>query len=205
MSEWFNYTAALKILIFGLLIGAGLPALFAVGVRMQRRRRRGSRPRRSRARQELRVGRAQLGDLRAGVGRGDHRRAVRRTGLHRPSDRRCTSSAPSRSSIAQDDVRSFIGRIVALDLPRAIPKGCPAPTGSRCSRCSSGGSPTTSQDRRQCVDPAGRVRQRRHRRARSPKSPTTLPTPDDIERVRERLGRQGLAARRRRATPRTRG
>lgn len=34
MSAWFNYIAAFKILIFGLLVGAGLPALFAVGVRL---------------------------------------------------------------------------------------------------------------------------------------------------------------------------
>lgn len=34
MSEWFNYTAAFKILVFGLLMGAGLPALFALAVRM---------------------------------------------------------------------------------------------------------------------------------------------------------------------------
>lgn len=34
MSAWWNYVASLKILIFGLLIGAGLPALFAVGVRL---------------------------------------------------------------------------------------------------------------------------------------------------------------------------
>lgn len=34
MSEWFNYTAAFKILVFGLLMGAGLPALFAIAVRM---------------------------------------------------------------------------------------------------------------------------------------------------------------------------
>ncbi len=34
MSDWFNYTAALKILAVGLLIGAGLPALFAIGVRL---------------------------------------------------------------------------------------------------------------------------------------------------------------------------
>lgn len=34
MSAWFNYTATLKILIFGLLVGGGLPALFAVGVRL---------------------------------------------------------------------------------------------------------------------------------------------------------------------------
>lgn len=34
MSQWFNYTAALKILVFGLLVGAALPALFAVGVRL---------------------------------------------------------------------------------------------------------------------------------------------------------------------------
>jgi hypothetical protein len=31
---WFNYIASLKILFFGLLLGAGLPALFAVGVRL---------------------------------------------------------------------------------------------------------------------------------------------------------------------------
>jgi len=34
MSTWFNYTATLKILVFGLLVGALLPALFAVGVRL---------------------------------------------------------------------------------------------------------------------------------------------------------------------------
>ncbi|BBY80384.1 hypothetical protein H7I53_20980 [Mycolicibacterium pulveris] len=34
MSDWFNYIAALKILAVGLLIGAGLPALFAIGVRL---------------------------------------------------------------------------------------------------------------------------------------------------------------------------
>ena len=34
MSAWFNYTAVLQILVVGLLIGAGLPALFAIAVRM---------------------------------------------------------------------------------------------------------------------------------------------------------------------------
>jgi hypothetical protein len=34
VSQWFNYEAALKILVFGLLMGAGLPALFAIGVRL---------------------------------------------------------------------------------------------------------------------------------------------------------------------------
>ena len=34
MSAWFNYAAAIKILVFGLVVGAGLPALFAVGVRI---------------------------------------------------------------------------------------------------------------------------------------------------------------------------
>jgi hypothetical protein len=34
MSTWFNYEASLKILIFGLLLGSGLPALFALGVRV---------------------------------------------------------------------------------------------------------------------------------------------------------------------------
>lgn len=34
MSTWFNYAATAKILIFGLLAGAALPALFAVGVRL---------------------------------------------------------------------------------------------------------------------------------------------------------------------------
>jgi hypothetical protein len=33
MSTWFNYQASLKILFFGLLLGSGLPALFALGVR----------------------------------------------------------------------------------------------------------------------------------------------------------------------------
>jgi hypothetical protein len=35
MTDWFNYTATLKTLIFGLLVGAGLPALFAIGVRLR--------------------------------------------------------------------------------------------------------------------------------------------------------------------------
>lgn len=34
MTAWFNYVATLKILVFGLLIGAALPALFALGVRL---------------------------------------------------------------------------------------------------------------------------------------------------------------------------
>ena len=34
MSQWFNYVAAFKILVFGLVLGAGLPALFAVAVRV---------------------------------------------------------------------------------------------------------------------------------------------------------------------------
>jgi hypothetical protein len=32
MSSWVNFAALWKILVFGLLAGAGLPALFAVGV-----------------------------------------------------------------------------------------------------------------------------------------------------------------------------
>ncbi|GFG72121.1 hypothetical protein [Mycolicibacter senuensis] len=34
MNEWFNYAATLKILVFGLLVGAALPALFAVATRI---------------------------------------------------------------------------------------------------------------------------------------------------------------------------
>jgi hypothetical protein len=33
VSTWFNYQASLKILVFGLVLGSGLPALFALGVR----------------------------------------------------------------------------------------------------------------------------------------------------------------------------
>ena len=33
--EWFNYEASFKILVFALLAGAALPALFAVGIRFQ--------------------------------------------------------------------------------------------------------------------------------------------------------------------------
>jgi hypothetical protein len=33
MTTWFNYEASLKILIFGLVLGSGLPALFALAVR----------------------------------------------------------------------------------------------------------------------------------------------------------------------------
>lgn len=34
MSHWFNYEASLKILLFGLLLGSGLPALFAIAVKV---------------------------------------------------------------------------------------------------------------------------------------------------------------------------
>lgn len=34
-SEWFNYQASLKILLFAMLAGAALPGLFAVGIRFQ--------------------------------------------------------------------------------------------------------------------------------------------------------------------------
>lgn len=34
MSHWFNYQASLKILLFGLLLGGGLPALFALAVKV---------------------------------------------------------------------------------------------------------------------------------------------------------------------------
>jgi hypothetical protein len=34
-SEWFNYEASLKILVFAMLAGAALPAVFAVGIRFQ--------------------------------------------------------------------------------------------------------------------------------------------------------------------------
>jgi hypothetical protein len=33
VSHWFNYEASLKILVFGLILGSGLPALFALAVR----------------------------------------------------------------------------------------------------------------------------------------------------------------------------
>jgi hypothetical protein len=33
VNHWFNYEASLKILIFGLLLGSGLPALFALAVK----------------------------------------------------------------------------------------------------------------------------------------------------------------------------
>ncbi|MBW0017548.1 MAG: hypothetical protein JO236_08400 [Mycobacterium sp.] len=34
-SEWFNYQASLKILLFSMLAGAALPGLFALGIRFQ--------------------------------------------------------------------------------------------------------------------------------------------------------------------------
>ena len=34
LNHWFNYQASLKILIFGLILGSGLPALFAIAVRV---------------------------------------------------------------------------------------------------------------------------------------------------------------------------
>ena len=34
-SDWFNYQASLKILVFSMLAGAFLPGLFALGLRLQ--------------------------------------------------------------------------------------------------------------------------------------------------------------------------
>ena len=34
MSGWFNYTAVMQIIVAGLILGAGLPALFSLGVRL---------------------------------------------------------------------------------------------------------------------------------------------------------------------------
>ncbi|KAA8970153.1 hypothetical protein [Mycobacterium sp.] len=34
MSAWFNSAATLRIVVFGVLVGAALPALFALGVRL---------------------------------------------------------------------------------------------------------------------------------------------------------------------------
>jgi hypothetical protein len=34
MKAWFNYEAVLQIIIAGLIVGAGLPALFSLGVRL---------------------------------------------------------------------------------------------------------------------------------------------------------------------------
>jgi hypothetical protein len=34
VNHWFNYEASLKILIFGLVLGSGLPALFALAVKV---------------------------------------------------------------------------------------------------------------------------------------------------------------------------
>jgi len=33
LNHWFNYQASLKILLFGLILGSGLPAVFALAVR----------------------------------------------------------------------------------------------------------------------------------------------------------------------------
>jgi hypothetical protein len=34
-TDWFNYEASLKILVFSMLAGAALPGLFALGLRLQ--------------------------------------------------------------------------------------------------------------------------------------------------------------------------
>ena len=34
-SDWFNYQASLKILVFSMLAGAALPGIFALGLRLQ--------------------------------------------------------------------------------------------------------------------------------------------------------------------------
>ncbi|WP_144206016.1 hypothetical protein [Mycobacterium tilburgii] len=35
LTDWFNYEATLKILVFSMLAGAALPGLFALGIRLQ--------------------------------------------------------------------------------------------------------------------------------------------------------------------------
>jgi hypothetical protein len=35
LSDWFNYEATLRILVFSMLAGAALPGLFALGLRLQ--------------------------------------------------------------------------------------------------------------------------------------------------------------------------
>lgn len=35
MTSWINVSAVLKILVFGVLVGAGLPVLFAAGARLR--------------------------------------------------------------------------------------------------------------------------------------------------------------------------
>jgi hypothetical protein len=34
VNGWFNYTAVMQILVVGVIVGAGLPALFSLGVRL---------------------------------------------------------------------------------------------------------------------------------------------------------------------------
>ena len=88
MSTWFNYEASLKILVFGLVLGSGLPALFALGVRA------GAAGAGVEGSDGTAVGQknpaltaTQLVVVRVGAGRGRDRRAVRRPGFHRGAHR----------------------------------------------------------------------------------------------------------------------
>ncbi len=97
MNHWFNYEASLKILIFGLLLGSGLPALFAIAVRVGSVRCRCPRFRRRRRRpQEPGADRHQLRVVRIDAGRGRRRRAVRRPRVHRGAHRSVHSRSQAR-------------------------------------------------------------------------------------------------------------
>ena len=87
MSAWFNYATAIKILVFGLVVGAGLPALFAMGVRINAEGAGVARHGHAVAQRNPAGSGGQLADFRRGVGGGDRRCAVHRPRLHRSPHR----------------------------------------------------------------------------------------------------------------------
>jgi hypothetical protein len=85
--HWFNYIATLKILIFGLLLGAALAALFAVGVRLNAEGAGVAVHSGAVAHRNPILLALSRVIFAFGAGRGDRRRAVHSPGLHRPSHR----------------------------------------------------------------------------------------------------------------------
>ena len=78
MSAWFNYHRIGQILVAGLILGAGLPALFSLGVRLNAEGVGVAEHGGTVAQKNPALVAAELGHLRRGARRGDRRRAVHR-------------------------------------------------------------------------------------------------------------------------------
>ena len=97
LNHWFNYQASLKILIFGLILGSGLPALFALAVRV------GAAgdgvigsDGAAVAQKNPALTAISYAHLRVGPDRGDYRRVVHRPGIHRSAYRHVHSRRQAR-------------------------------------------------------------------------------------------------------------